>query len=153
MFEKIKKYQKHPYVQQLQDVRVVGLLVFVVLVLLVSWSGVKVIQTNYNLEKQITRLQQEVEVLELENSNQKLRNQYYNTDQFLELAARRQFGLAAPGEKLILVPKQVALAHTVDLPKMDEKEVAPVVERPKYQENFEAWVDFFLHRREDESQE
>lgn len=126
-----------------------GLLVFVLLVLLVSWSGIKVIQTNYELEKRISRLQQENEVLALENANQKLRNQYYETDQFLELAARRQFGRAAPGEQLVIIPEQVALKHTVDIPETSiQAKAETVANKPTYQRNFEAWVNFFLHRQD-----
>jgi cell division protein FtsB len=148
MFEKIKTYQKHPYMQQLRDVRVLGLLVFVMLVLLTTWSGIKVIQTNYELARRVASLEQEVEVRQLENANLRLRNQYYETDEFLELAARRQFGRAAPGEKLMLVPKEVALSHTVDLSGKSKTTAEQPQEgdKPAYQRNFEAWVNFFLHR-------
>lgn len=149
MFDKIKKLPKSSIIHQFQDVRVLGLLVFVSLALLVSWSGVKVIQTNYELEKSISKLRQENEVRELENANLKLRNQYYNTDQFLELAARRQFGRGAPGEKLVLIPKAVALAHTVELPDSFQQGTAQV-EESKQQSNLETWINFFLHREQSE---
>ena len=146
MFQKIKNYQNHPYVKQFSDVRALGLLGFGVLVVLVSWSGVNAIQTNYELQKQISRLQQENQVHQLENNNLKLSNQYLGTNRFLELAARRQFGKAASGEKLILVPKNVALAHTVELPDPGKTEILPLAKaKPKYQQNIEAWVDFFFH--------
>lgn len=147
MFQKIKNLTQSSYYRQLRDVRVVGLLVFGVIVLLVSWSGVNVIQTNYELQQQIARLEQQTQVSDLENNNLKLKNQYYNTDQYLELQARRQFGKAAPGEKLLLVPKSVALAHTVGLSDEDNEPTAkPQTRKPAYQRNFEAWVNFFLHR-------
>lgn len=147
MFTKIKKYL-HPYnLRHLNDMRMLGLLAFGVIVLLVTWSGIKAIQTNYELQKQIAELEQKNEVSLLENQNQKLKNQYLETDQFLELAARRQFGLAAPGEKVIIIPKAVALAHTADLPPTttpsDQKTSS---NKPAYQRNFQAWIDFFLHR-------
>lgn len=151
MFEKIKKYQKHPYIQQFQDTRALALVLFGVVAVIVTWSGIKAVQTNYALQKQISRLQQENQVHELESNNLKLKNQYLETDQFLELSARRQFGKAAPGEKLILVPKRVALSRTVDLP--DPKPVEEqqsVVAKPTYQKNFQAWIDFFLHRQNTE---
>lgn len=132
--------------RQLQDVRVLGLLVFAVLALLVSWSGISAIQTNYGLQKQIAQLEQENDLRKLENNNLKLTTQYYNTDEFLELAARRQFGKAAPGEKLLLVPKQVALAHTVATPDTAKEAAKAQVERSTYQRNFTAWMDFFMHR-------
>ncbi len=147
VFEKIKSYQKHPLILQLHDPKAWGLIVFGVIALMVTWSGVKAVQTNYSLQKQISRLSQQNQVGELENNNLKLQNQYLDTDQFLELAARRQFGKAAPGEKVLLVPKNVALAHTIDLSKSSpEAKNKQPGSKPAYQRNFEAWIDFFLHR-------
>jgi cell division protein FtsB len=147
MLEKFKKYQTHPYTEQLKDVRVIGLLVFVVIVLLVTWSGLGAIQSNFVLQKQIARLEQENEVKDLENTNLRLKNQYYNTDQYLELQARRQFGRAAPGETLVIVPRSVALSRTVEIKDETQKQQAvPRPEKPSYQKNFEAWMEFFFHR-------
>lgn len=147
MIEKIKSLNYGLWLKRLHDVRTLGLGVFVILVLLTTWSGIKVIQTNYELEKRIVTLQQQNEVQELENANLRLRNQYYNTDQFLELAARRQFGKAAPGEKVMLVPKEVALRHAVDVSgQAKSEEPTASADKPTYQKNFEAWINFFLHR-------
>lgn len=146
MLEKIKKYQNHPYAEQLKDVRVIGLLVFCVIALLVAWSGLGAIQTNFVLQKQIARLEQENKVKELENTNLQLKNQYYNTDQYLELQARRQFGRAAPGETVVLIPREVALSRTVEVEQEETKDKTIVPDKPVYQKNFEAWIDFFFHR-------
>lgn len=149
MFEKIKKYTKHPSLQTLGDSRALGLIAFGIVAVLVSWSGIKSIQTNYELQKQISELEQQNQVTKLENDNKKLENQYYQTDEFLELAARRQYGKASPGETVYLVPKKVALAHTVDLPTATEpKATGQQINQPTYQKNFQAWIDFFLHRNE-----
>lgn len=146
MLDKIKMTIRHPLIQQLRDVRFVGFCVFGVLVLLVSWSGVGVIQTNYDLQRQISALQQQNTVFELQNKNLQLSNQYYHTDQYLELQVRQQFGKAAPGETLLLVPKKVALAHTVDLGSKDKQSSRRVIKKPFYQRNFEAWMDFLFRR-------
>lgn len=146
MLEKIKTVYRHPYIQLLRDTRVVGLFAFGVIALLVTWSGVQVIETNYALQQQIARLDQQNKVQELENNNQKLKNEYLKTDEYLELQARRQFGKAEPGEKLILVSKQAALAHTVDLPQIAKPASSSDSSKPTYQQNFEAWMDFFFHR-------
>ncbi len=146
MQEKLKQLLEHPYASNLNDTRVLGLLGFGIIALLVTWSGVKSIQTNYVLQKEIAGLEQKNSVSKLENSNLKLRNEYYKTDTFLELAARRQFGKAAPGETLYLVPKKVALANTVALPA--EKTVKTHADnRPSWQKNLESWFQFFLHRQ------
>jgi cell division protein FtsB len=148
VIDKIKTILKHPLTQQLKDIRFVGFCVYGILVLLVSWSAIGVIQTNYQLQKQISQLQQQNEVYQLQNNNLDLTNQYYKTDQYLELQARRQFGKAAPGETLVLVPKSVALAHTINLPSEETGTSAvTVIKKPFYQKNFEAWISFLFHRQ------
>lgn len=144
--DKLRRGLAHPWVQELRDVRVLGFLVFGIILVLVSWSTVGIIQTNYDLQKKIAQLEQQNEVYSLENTNLKLKNEYYNTDQYLELTARKQFGRAAPGEKMYIVPKNIALQHTVPMPTVEQ--VAEIAPSPKsrYQKNFEAWMDFFFHR-------
>jgi cell division protein FtsB len=147
MLDKIQKYKNHPFVEQLKDVRVIGLIVFSVIVLLVAWSGLGAIQSNYVLQKQIARLEQENAIKELENTNLRLKNQYFNTDEYLELQARRQFGKAAPGETVVLVPREVALSKTTDVSTKETEEAESAKpEKPAYQQNFEAWMEFFFHR-------
>ncbi len=147
--QKIKHYVKITYqtVLRLRDVRFAGQVLFVVIVLLVSWSGVKAIDANYALQKQIAQLEQENDVQQLENNNLALQNDYYQSDQYLELSARQNFGLGAPGEKELDVPKAVALSYVVVPPK-ESASAKPSVELPAYQRNIQAWVNFFLHRQD-----
>ena len=146
MFDKTKNFLQHPTVRQLKDVRVLGFIVFAVLVLLVSWSGVGAIQTNFDLQKKISKLEQQNQVQELQNQNLKLKNEYFKTDAYLELTARRQFGKALPGEQVILVPKSVALRHVANDNVRHSNTKGQQAQKPFYQRNFEAWMDFFLHR-------
>jgi cell division protein FtsB len=147
MFEQVKKQLKkyQPYLNELQDVRVLGLILFAVVVLLVSWSGVKAIDTNYQLQKQISALAQQNTLQELTDKNLELENGYYKTDQYLELSARQNFGLAKPGETELIVPKNVALAHTIALSNNDSKPASSA--QPAWQQHFQSWVDFFMHRQ------
>lgn len=146
MLKKIKTINFRSYVNYLRDVRSLGLAAFAVIVLLVTWSGINVIQTNYELQKKISSLEQEVNLGELENSNRKLRNEYLQSDDYLELQARRQFGKAAPGEKLLVIPRAVALSHSVaPLPETGGEAKQPPA-KPFYQRNFEAWTAFLFRR-------
>jgi cell division protein FtsB len=139
------KDQAVAYLQRLSDIRFAGQVIFVIIVLMISWSGVKTIQTNYGLQKQITGLNQQNSLQKLQNDNLALQNQYLKSNQYLELSARENFGLAAPGEQEIVVPEQVAMKYTVDLPG-DSPATAPG-KQSAYQSNFQSWVDFFLHRQ------
>ncbi len=155
MLEKLKphydsyrdKYAKHPFFDQFKDVRAIGLLLFLSVALMVSWSGAKVIQTNYELQKQISQLQQEIEVKRLANRNLKLQNQYFQTDQYLELQARQDFGLGARGETQLIVPREVAEKYVATVtPANGGTPAAATLKQPAYERNFQAWVDFFMHR-------
>jgi cell division protein FtsB len=138
-------------VQSLSDVRSLGMIVFGVIALLVTWSSVRVVQTNYDLEKQMSAIQQQNDVQGLANNNQKLKNEYYTTDAYLELSARRHFNKAAPGEKLLIVPKEVALAHSIELPKpktaAENLNDTIKASGPSLQRNFNAWMTFLFHRQ------
>lgn len=137
--ELVKKFQA------VTDTRVLGLLAFGVVALLVTWSGIKVVQTNYELEKKISVNKQRNAVEELENANLKLKNKYYESDQYLELSARRQFGKAAPGEKLYTVPASVALSKTIEPAPTPQQEAKQVEEnKPKLKKNFDDWMKFLF---------
>lgn len=146
MLQKLKEIRITHYIKQLQDVRVTGLLVFGVIAILVTWSGVSAIASNYELQKQVSQLEQQNSVQQLQNTNLELQNEYYNTSEYQELQSRLLFGKGAPGEKLIIVPQSVAeskLAPVAVSPTITTTTPPP---KPTYQKNFEAWVDFFFHR-------
>ena len=136
-------YRKY---KQFLDIRLVGLLAFGVVVILVAWSSLRVLQINYDLQKQETSLRQRNQLQKLENENLRLKNVYFESDEYLELSARRQFNKAAPGEKLYIIPQSVAMSKTVELPKTEKTIKTEANEnKPKYQQNLQAWKDFFFH--------
>ena len=145
MIQKLRTIKLKHLINNLRDVRLMGMLGFGVIALLVAWSGAAVIQQNYTLQQQVAQLEQEIAIQEIENNNLRMRNEYFETDQYLELQARRQFGLAAPGETMLLVPDEVALRYTTPLPDALEVETAPVSDdRSPLRQNFDAWIDFFF---------
>jgi cell division protein FtsB len=132
--------------KRFSDVRVLGLLAFGIIAVLITWSGLKTAKVNYELEKQISQLQQRNSVEKLENENLQLKNEYYKSDQYLELAARSKFNKAAVGERLYLIPKSVELVHTLESPVKAKRETTRqhAKQKSKYQENFDAWMEFLF---------
>ncbi|MBI2592366.1 cell division protein FtsL [Candidatus Saccharibacteria bacterium] len=147
MLQRVKNLWNHRRVKQLTDPRNIGLYIFLIVVLAISWSAVKTVQTNYELQKQISTLKQQNEVLKLQNQNTDLQNKYLQTDQYLELAARQDLGLAAPGEQVMLISKDAALKY-VDQSLVPKTEFASQEDkRSGYAKNFEAWRNFLLGRQ------
>ena len=135
-------------VGQITDVRNIALYIFVIIVLAITWSGVKAVQNNYELQKQITTLRQENEVIKLQNETAALQNRYLRTEQYLELSGRQNLGLAAPGEKVLLVPKETAMKY-ID-PKLVPKEdtAESIANRGEgITQNIEDWRNFLLGRK------
>lgn len=148
MVDKLQTFAKS-WLKEFKDVRSLGFVVFAIIALLVTWSTIGSIQTNYDLQKKVSRLEQENQVSSLENTNLKLKNQYYDTDQYLELAARKQFGKAAPGETVYVVPKSVALKYVTEQPKKATADIAAAsAAQPAYQKNFQAWMQFLFRHGE-----
>ena len=124
-----------------------GLYALAIVAFSVTWSSVRIIQKNYELEKSITTLEQQVAVLDQQTQNQKLINQYYKTDAYLDLAARKYFSKAAPGEKIIIVPPEVANTYVIKVPE-NEQTAATVKQVPKILRNLSAWGDFLSGKKQ-----
>jgi len=135
--------------EELTDVRNIVLYIFTIVVLAITWSGVKTIQKNYELQREISKLQQQNDVLDLLNQNSALQNKYLASDQYLDLAARRELGLAGPGETVMIVPKEAALKY-VDRSVIhinQDSENSTSNEHKNYIDNLQTWKDFLLGRK------
>ena len=149
MFDEFQKLLKNKKLRQLADVRNIALYIFGIIVLAIAWSGARTVQNNYQLQKQISALQQQNDVLHLLNNNTYLQNQFYDTSVYQELSARQNLGLAAPGEQVLIVPKSVAMKY-VDPALADNRDnnvATPIDNRSTYTKNLEAWRDFLLGRK------
>lgn len=153
MLDKINNFIKNIVVfvrkYELTDIRTIGLIIFGFMAAVVTWNGAKAIEMNFQLQKKVVVLQEQNKVQKLENETQALKNEYYKTDEYKELAARRLFGKASPGEKVYVVPKQVALKYVSPenstIPGNVDPEPSPV-KLPSYQQHVQDWLDFFFHR-------
>lgn len=150
MTPEMKKIWNSKRAKQLTDIRNIGLYVFAVIVLAITWSGVRTVQNNYELQKKIAELKQQNGVLKLQNDNIDLQNKYLQTDEYLDLAARQNLGLAAPGEKVLVVPKNTAMKYVESSANSSEGSNAESSSdhRSRYIKNLEAWRDFLLGRKQ-----
>ncbi len=126
----------------LYDVRLVVLAIVGLIAISVFWNGAKIVQQNFELNQKVAQIKKENEILELENRNKELQNEYLATDEFAELTARRVFGKASPGERVYIVPKDVALASLTEEPEPTIEETE--VDKPQYQKNLESWLNIYF---------
>jgi cell division protein FtsB len=149
VFEQTKINWNKARLQKLTDVRNLVFYAFTVLTLAITWSGIKTVQDNYELQKKISAIKQQDSILQLQNENTELQNKYFQTNEYLDLAARQNLGLSAPGETVMLVPLNVAMKY-VDAslaPKKIQAAQTTDDKRSKYARNIQAWRDFLLGRK------
>lgn len=77
------------------------------------WGTVQTLQKNFTYQQQVDALTQNVELERLRNENLEFQQQYFRSEEFLELSARQRLGKAAPGEKLIILPDSRNIVDTV----------------------------------------
>ena len=102
------------------------------------WSTMGALQSNYVLQSQVDILRNQVEASKLESETLALENIYFASDEYLELQARQQFGKAAPGEKMLILP-----ANTVSDVVSSADKSGSVVSNS----NFQAWLNFFFSHK------
>lgn len=105
------------------------------------WSTVDAINRNFKLQRQVDDLQQQIAVQELKNKSAELQNKYYASDEFLELSARERLNKAAPGEKVLILPKNTVSSKDEVA---EVQTVTPVAERS----NFDQWMYFLFGNKQ-----
>jgi len=149
MIDKINNFINSRSFKRAFDIRNIILYIFTVIVIAITWSGIKTVQSNYELQKKISVLKQQNAVLALQNQNMALQNKFLETNEYLDLTARQSLGLAAPSEKVLTVPNSVAMKY-VDpslAPKSAQAGIVTTDNRSKYVKNLEDWRDFLLGRK------
>lgn len=77
----------------------------VIIGLSIVFDTFKIIRRNYELQKQVDTLAAEVALIEVENQNARYNIEYYKTDDYLEIEAKRRLNLVEKGEKVALLEK------------------------------------------------
>lgn len=101
-----------------------------------AWGSISMMQRNFALQKDIDAKQRELQLTELEVQTLQFEQNYYQSNEYKDLAARERLGLAAAGEKVLILPPNSATAKA-------NGEPAP---KPSRQvlgvSNFQQWMNF-----------
>lgn len=125
----IKKIKPHLHISN-------GVLLVALLITLNwAWGTVGALQNNFSLQQQVVTLQQQNKYYALQNQTLKYQQQYYKTNEYLELQARTTLNKSLPGEKVLLLPVNTVKDH----PPADAS-VQPQIERT----NLEQWLYFLF---------
>lgn len=114
-----------------------NVVIVVALMIAASWAGgsITMMQRNFGLQKELDARQRELQLTELEVATLQYQQNYYKSDEYKDLMAREKLGLAAPGEKVLMLPANSSSAKDADAP-------ARKVATNRSVSNFEQWMSF-----------
>jgi cell division protein FtsB len=105
------------------------------------WGTVSVLQKNYLLQRSIDDYDQQVQLAQLETDTMAYQQQYYRSQEFLDMSARDKLDKASPGEHLVRLPIS-------DVPPEQRQAITGSVIRDAGRpSNFQQWMRFFFGTR------
>ena len=104
-----------------------------------AWGSVSMMQRNYALQSEIDAKSRQAKLAELETAQLKYEQNYYQSREYQELAAREYFGLSNPGEKVLILPPNSQSARDAG-ERFSSTSSAPV----EPVSNFQQWINFLF---------
>ena len=115
-------------------------MVAVVMCLTWTYQSIKAMTRNFELTERLNAERKSLELLKVEVEAAELENEYYKTDEYQELLARKNANKQLPGEHMVYLPDNSEAARN------KHKVVAKATEVKEYS-NFEKWMRYLMPNR------
>lgn len=115
-----------------------NIILFVALALCLGWTygAISAMTRNWMLSRTYLEKEYEKKILELEVATLELENDYYSSEEYEELSARKNLNKKLPGETLIYLPKNSEAAKS--------KHQTDVEKAPPEKNNLSEWMAFLF---------
>ena len=113
------------------------LLLAIVLCLVWTYQSITAMSRNWALSEKLTAEKKTLELVSMEVEMAELENDYYRSDEYQELMARKHSDKKLPGENMVVMPENSETA------KNKHKEVAAEKVEKNYT-NFEKWMMYLF---------
>lgn len=115
------------------------LMIALVFCLVWTWGSISSMTRNWGLAQELMNRQREKALLELEVETLELENEYYLSDEYKELAARKYQDKLLPGETMVYLPES---SDNIE-PSVPEPSATEAI-APDTMSNFEQWIAFLF---------
>ena len=133
---RFKYYLKHNFL----SIENIVLCVAIVMCLTLTYQSIEAMSRNWELVERLNSEQKALDLLNIEIETAELENEYYNSAEYQELAARKFANKQLPGEKMVYLPENSEVAKT----KHQKKHSQPQSKQPVDKSNFEKWMAFLF---------
>ena len=114
----------------------------VAIVMCLTWTyqSVKAMTRNFELTERLSKEKKSLELLKIEVETAELENEYYKSDEYQELLARKNADKQLPGEHMVYLPENSEEAKNKHNEIVDDN-------YEKEYSNFEKWMMYLLPNR------
>ena len=133
---KLKYRLKHGFF----SIENVVLLIAIVMCLTWTYQSIEAMSRNWELTDRLNTDKKSLELLKVEVEAAELENEYYTTNEYQELAARRLANKQLPGENMVALPENSEAAK-------NKHKVVAVVKEEKEYSNVEKWWMYLFPKR------
>jgi cell division protein FtsB len=106
-----------------------------------AWSSVEAVQRNYELQREVDDKKQQATLVQLQAENLQFEQQYYKSNEYLTLEAKRRLGLAEPGEKVLILQTN---SPAVEAESAKEDTTSVETTNPPPLPPLQQWLDFLV---------
>lgn len=107
-----------------------------------AWSSVQAVQRNYQLQKEVDDKKRQAKLVKLETENLQFEQNYYKSNEYLTLEAKRRLGLVEPGEKVLILPANSVAVKAED--QAEKTAAATIPDGAPPPPPFTQWLDFLF---------
>ncbi len=117
------------------------ILVFAIALCVVwTYQSVVAMSRNWELSERLAAERKELDLAKVEVETMELENEYFKSDEYQELLARKYLDKMAPGEKMVILPENTEEAKS----RFRDTEVEA---KEREYSNFEKWMMFLFPGR------
>ena len=135
-FRRIQYRLKHGFF----TVENVVFLLAIIICSLCTFKSIESMTRNWELSERLNTERQNLELLKIETQMAELENEYYRSDEYQELLARKNVNKKLPGENMVSMPENSENA------KNKHQTVEKTVEQNE-KSNFQKWILFLFPNR------
>ena len=118
----------------------VVLLLALVLGVTLTYNSISAMTRNWELSEKLTTERKELELATIEVEMAELENEYYRSEEYQELVARKTLDKQLPGEHMVAMPENSEEAKN----KHKQTETEQMVAEKNERSNFEKWMMFLF---------
>jgi len=130
---RLKYWLKHDFT----SIENVVLVVAIVMCLVWTYQSIEAMSRNWGLVERLNSDRKSLELLEIAVETAELENEYYETDEYKELAAKKFAGKQVTGEHMVYLPENSEAAK-------NKHKTVITMEKEREYTNFEKWMMYLF---------